>query len=302
MNNNGNGNYYNGYNNNMNNDNMNNGYNNNMNNGNYNNAYNNNVNNGYNNGTPMYQYNNRNNMIPKPNNGFGIASLVLGILAILGIIVLIGPIIFAPLSIIFGLVQLIRKGPKSMAVMGIIASFLSIAILVTGGMKIMSDIESGKASENLVSIFEEATDSEEFESTYTSFVYGNWKYPEGAVLSLSSNGKWKFYKDGNNKTDNYYEGSKIVIKQGRDGLKEFGGNEDFVDPANQINQNKIYYIELYTDKLIVNGKDKVAAGEYDDPKQLVIKRLIVLPKGSFTKGAIVEQDGFSFERYDITKE
>lgn len=261
-----------------------------------NNNYNQGVYNGYN--MPRKQNSKMNNQ----SNGFGIASLVLGILSVLGIVILIGPIILAPLSIIFGIVQLIRKGPKGLAITGIIISILSIIMLIILGVVAVNYVESGKSGNDLKHILEEATDDEKFEELYTDYVYGDWQYPEGALLSLSKDGKWRFYKDGNDKTDNYYEGSKIVLKQGRKALKEFGGNENFEDKFDQINVNKIYYLELYIDKQIVNGKDKVAAGDYDKVKdQLVMKRLIVLPKNSLDEGAILQQSGVSFDRYDITR-
>lgn len=235
-------------------------------------------------------------------NGFGIASLVLGILSVLGIVILVGPIILAPLSIIFGIIQLVKKGPKGLAITGIIISIFSIIITIAIGVAIVNYVESGNSVNDFRNILEKATDDEEFKELYTDYVYGDWQYPEGALLSLSKDGNWRFYKDGNDKTDNYYEGSKIVLKQGREGLKEFGGNENFEDKYDKINVNKIYYLELYIDKQIVNGKDKVAAGDYDNIKdQLVMKRLIVLPKDSFDEGVILQESGGFVDRCDITR-
>ncbi len=61
--------------------------------------------------------------------GFGIASMVLGILAMMSIWLIVPAGIFAVLSIIFGIVQLIRSSKKGMAVAGLILS--GIAMILT---------------------------------------------------------------------------------------------------------------------------------------------------------------------------
>lgn len=62
-------------------------------------------------------------------HGFGIASLVLGILALCTFCLCIN-IVFAILSIIFGIVQLVQSGPKGLAIAGIITSGLSIVFMI----------------------------------------------------------------------------------------------------------------------------------------------------------------------------
>lgn len=118
-------------------------------------------------------------------NGFGIASLVLGILSVLGIVILVGPIILAPLSIIFGIIQLVKKGPKGLAITGIIISIFSIIITIAIGVAIVNYVESGNSVNDFRNILEKATDYEEFKELYTDYVYGDWQYPEGAILQES---------------------------------------------------------------------------------------------------------------------
>lgn len=62
-------------------------------------------------------------------HGFGIASLVLGILALCTFCLCIN-IVFAILSIIFGIIQLVQNGPKGLAIGGLITSGLSIVFMV----------------------------------------------------------------------------------------------------------------------------------------------------------------------------
>lgn len=61
--------------------------------------------------------------------GFGIASLVLGILALCTFCLCIN-VVFAILSIIFGIIQLVQDGPKGLAVGGIVTSGLSILFMI----------------------------------------------------------------------------------------------------------------------------------------------------------------------------
>lgn len=60
--------------------------------------------------------------------GFGIASMIFGILAIVSIWLIIPAGIFAVLSIIFGIIQLVRSTKKGMAIAGIIMSVITVII------------------------------------------------------------------------------------------------------------------------------------------------------------------------------
>lgn len=65
-----------------------------------------------------------------PSRGFGIASLVLGVISLILFCSCIN-IILAIVSIIFGIIQLVQKdAPKGMAVAGIITSCLSIVLFI----------------------------------------------------------------------------------------------------------------------------------------------------------------------------
>lgn len=85
-----------------------------------------------------YQYDNQpQGMQPAPyppeqkkSNGFGIASLVCGILAVLSCCVWCVTLPLAVLSIVFGILQLTRKGSKPMAVAGIICSGVALVLMI----------------------------------------------------------------------------------------------------------------------------------------------------------------------------
>ena len=66
---------------------------------------------------------------PSGERGFGIASMVLGIIALVLFFSFVN-IPLAILSIIFGIIQLTRKAPKGMAISGIVMSTISLFLLV----------------------------------------------------------------------------------------------------------------------------------------------------------------------------
>lgn len=67
--------------------------------------------------------------VPSGGRGFGIASMVLGIIALVLFFSFVN-IPLAILSIIFGIIQLTRKAPKGMAISGIVMSTISLFLLV----------------------------------------------------------------------------------------------------------------------------------------------------------------------------
>ena len=62
-----------------------------------------------------------------------------------------------------------------------IVIIISIAI----GVAIVNYVESGNSVNDFRNILEKATDDEEFKELYTDYVYGDWQYPEGAILKES---------------------------------------------------------------------------------------------------------------------
>ena len=127
--------------------------------------------------------------------GFGIASMVLGIIALVLFFSFVN-IPLAILSIIFGIIQLTRKAPKGMAISGIVMSTISLFLLVIfWACMFVSDART------------ESTDS----STY---------YYEGSENDDASGD----YYDG------LYEGYQQGYKDGYyDGYYGYTPDEDFYD-------------------------------------------------------------------------
>lgn len=133
--------------------------------------------------------------VPSGGRGFGIASMVLGIIALVLFFSFVN-IPLAILSIIFGIIQLTRKAPKGMAISGIVMSTISLFLLVIfWACMFVSDART------------ESTDS----STY---------YYEGSENDDASDD----YYDG------LYEGYQQGYKDGYyDGYYGYTPDEDFYD-------------------------------------------------------------------------
>lgn len=133
--------------------------------------------------------------VPSSGRGFGIASMVLGIIALVLFFSFVN-IPLAILSIIFGIIQLTRKAPKGMAISGIVMSTISLFLLVIfWACMFVSDART------------ESTDS----STY---------YYEGSENDDASGD----YYDG------LYEGYQQGYKDGYyDGYYGYTPDEDFYD-------------------------------------------------------------------------
>lgn len=121
--------------------------------------------------------------VPSGGRGFGIASMVLGIIALVLFFSFVN-IPLAILSVIFGIIQLTRKAPKGMAISGIVMSTISLFLLVIfWACMFVSDART------------ESTDS----STY---------YYEGSENDDASddyyNGLYEGYQQGYK--DGYYDG------------------------------------------------------------------------------------------------
>ena len=77
-----------------------------------------------------YDYTSTDNQQPEGGSGFGIASLVLGILALITFCTICMNIPLAILAIIFAIIQLVKGNGKGLAIGGLITSCLSIVACI----------------------------------------------------------------------------------------------------------------------------------------------------------------------------
>jgi len=199
----------------------------------------------------------------KKNSGFGIAALVLGIIAFLGIILLIPGIICGLLAIIFGIIAITQKNKVGIPITGIVfgALGLLISILVIGlaGYNIyQSNDYSERPLEKLTQINNELFNSD--------LISGNsWlDTDENSYLVLNNNGTYRYYRDKNDLSDYYYDGTYEVYS-GEDAidyiandLSRYGFTEkeqrDLIKKGSYDIKN-YYCLVLNNEKCIINGKN-----------------------------------------------
>lgn len=196
--------------------------------------------------------------------GLGIASMVLGIIAIICSLIYIS-IPLALLSIIFGIISLVKKQKKAFGIAGIILSVVSIIItilwsifvLVIAGNPTLIN-EKNIKSKLYNDISDGITDNLDVENK----IKGNkWMASDGSVLELKDDGTYYWYEDENDKSDNYYEG-EYTVSLGDSAIEQI--NEEYVFNEEEFNKNTsilrtdIYYLELNRKKSVIDGKISIS--------------------------------------------
>lgn len=136
-----------------------------------------------------YQNGNR----PTPNRkndeqGFGIASMVLGIIALVLFFSCIN-IPLAILAITFGIVQIVRKGPKGMAISGIVMGGVSIFLMIIMWMILI--FSSAAAYENQPYYYDDY-----YYDDYYDYFEGGYRYQDDTYSDDFYEGYYTGYADG----------------------------------------------------------------------------------------------------------
>lgn len=111
---------------------------------------------------------------PEGGAGFGIAALVLGIIALLTFCTVCLNIPLAILSIIFAIIQLVRGNGKGLAVGGIITSALSIVACIIFYLIIGMSLPKFSDMDNYSDILEEY--SQEYDELYNDLYDDDYDY------------------------------------------------------------------------------------------------------------------------------
>lgn len=203
----------------------------------------------------------------KEKNTLGIVSLVLGIIALVFSVFFVLALPLAIASIVVGIVSLVKREKKVMAVVGIVLSSISFVIgigiivlicfvvsSVDNNADFQNEIESG-----LVEFYNEVskgiTDELNIENKLDGY---KWEASDGSVLELKSDGTYYWYKDSNDKTDNYYTGTYVtyVGDKAVDKIDSiFGFNEEAYTNNNSILRTDIYYLELNKITTVIGNKE-----------------------------------------------
>lgn len=223
-------------------------------------------------------------------NGLGIASFILGICAILSSLFIFPSVLFGIISIILGIISLVKKSKKVMPVVGIVLSAVSgiisifvicIMFLFAGFVdKVNSDDKLretivDKIQEKITKYQNDVDNNEEIKKSITQFyndisegitdeldienkIDGNsFKASDGSLIEFNVDGTYTWYKDSNNKSDNYYVGKYKTYFGDRAVEKideKFGFNNEAYKHNTEILRTDIYFLVLDKEYTVINGK------------------------------------------------
>lgn len=206
---------------------------------------------------------------------FGCLSLLFGIISIIFSFITAGIcMVFGIVSIITGIIALVKKDKIAIPIIGIVMSIISffIAIII-----VMIPIIS------LVTSFSSDMERDNNYDTYysKSIINGNSKNKDeisgysyiekqdNSLLDLKSDGTFLYYKDKDDKTDNYYEGTYVVY-QGEDAIKYIANDletyglteeeqKDLIRRNEEYKEENYYCLVLKNNKCIMNGKNTLTS-------------------------------------------
>jgi hypothetical protein len=89
-------------------------------------------------------------------------------------------------------------------------------------------------------------------------IYGKWASQIGTLFEYSEEGKYGYYKDKDDTTDNYYKGTLEVLN-GEDAMNELGITyEEYKNTLEKYvgKEDNIFALKMYTEELHSEGIDK----------------------------------------------
>lgn len=224
----------------------------------------------------------------KTTGWIAIASFLLGIVSlILGWTVVIG-IVCGVISIILGIIALAKKNKAIFPVLGMAMSLIGIiiAIAVLIVIPMLNKNVTQQLSDGIAKI--ESTINEEL---YNSVVGKSWESKNNSLLILNTDGTFKYYKDKEDLTNYYYEGTyKLHIKEDAvqyiaNDLADYGVTEQ--EEKDIFEKNKKYSVDNYlclvltNEKCIIDGENTIKETVvtpyfgfyYDSPRALDIANM-----------------------------
>lgn len=223
---------------------------------------------------------NSQNNIKKKSNVLGIISLILGILSILTSFVIFVAIPFGVAALITGIIALFKNKTKAMPIIGIILSVLAIVVSIIVTIVVRNVVNDVKEStkefvdsdivkdlkESITSLYNELSEDMTYELDNTDGADKlkgySWKMGDGSLLVLNNDGTYYWYKDANDKTDNYYYG-KYSTYLGDKAVEKFSENFQFNEEEykknTQILRNDIYYLKLDKEGTVISGKKSIVS-------------------------------------------
>lgn len=89
-------------------------------------------------------------------------------------------------------------------------------------------------------------------------IYGKWTSQQGTLFEFSDDGKYGYYKDKDDTTDNYYKGN-LKIVNGKEAMDELGITADEYNNTYKKyvgKEDNIFALKMYMEELHSEGIDK----------------------------------------------
>lgn len=210
----------------------------------------------------------------KETYGFGVASLVIGILSMT--LCCIGGSILGLVGLILGIVSCAKKEAKrGLAIGGIVTSAIGFIIGVVYLVFVIYTFMQSGAVDDIAGLTQDGevliVGEEE-----NVFAGNSYKGEEGSVLSFGQS-DFIWYRDDADRTDNFYTGSYDVyfgsdaVDHIVNDLPEYGVTEEEMDAYFERNEDSDFYSEdnfccivLHNEELIMDGESQIDE-PYDTP-------------------------------------
>lgn len=192
----------------------------------------------------------------KVTGGLAIASLVLGIIAlVLGWTMVFG-FICGFISIILGIVALVKKQKPACPIIGIVLSVIGILVSIVMLISIIG--LTTYFSKNIISGIKI--------NTVEDVISGHsWEASDGSLLVLDDDGTFRYYRDQDDRSDYYYEGTYKVycgedaVEYIAEDLEEYGVTEEeqreIFERNEEYNVDNYYCMVLTYEKCFIDGEN-----------------------------------------------
>lgn len=195
-------------------------------------------------------------------SGFAIASLVLGIVSFITGALVIGGV-FGILSIIFGIIALCKKEKSPLPIIGIVLSVLGIIISIVCMM--VYNIFFGAIDEVGTELVDELSKIETGVTPKDVISGKTWEEDDGSLLVLNKDNTFKYYRDKDDLTNYYYEGTYKVycgedaVEYISEDLEDYGVTEkeqrDIFDRNEEYNVDNYYCLVLNNKTCMIDGEN-----------------------------------------------
>lgn len=199
---------------------------------------------------------------------FGIASIIFGFITA-GICMMFGTI-----SIITGIIALVKKNKIAMPIIGIgmsiISFFMAVIIVIVSIISLVTSYTRNIEIDNDGDYSYYSNSSINKNNSKNKDKISGYSYIEkqdNSLLDLKSDGTFLYYKDKDDKTDNYYEGTYVVY-QGEDAIEYIADDLEMyglteVEQRELIRRNdkeeNYYCLVLKNEKCIMDGKNTLTS-------------------------------------------